>query len=214
MCNIKFPLLPLCAFLWISALMAADETEKKKSAATGTEQAVAKAPEPASAQPEVPDYKIAPLDTLDIRVFLDKDVTGEYKVAASGSVSLPLVKKVKVAGLTSSQVEEELEKSLGVYLVDPQVTVTVKSYRKRTVSVFGEVRHPTTLEVPAEQKMDIVEALARAEGFTDKADKKNIQVTRNGKPIKLQLEKLLKNSSGEVFPLEPGDVVYVPQTFF
>src|SRR2546422_525944 len=148
MCNLKFTLLILGAFLSVGALMAADETVKSKSTATRAEPETAKAPEAASGQTEVPDYKIAPLDTLDIRVFLDKDVTGEYKVAASGSVSLPLVKKVPVAGLTASQVEEELEQSLGVYIVDPQVTVTVKSYRKRTVSVFGEVRRPTTVEVP------------------------------------------------------------------
>src|SRR5688500_16634792 len=63
--------------------------------------------------PDAPDYKIAPLDTLQVRVFLEDALTGEYKVAASGSVTLPLLKRVDVVGLTANQAEERIEGLLG-----------------------------------------------------------------------------------------------------
>src|SRR4051812_5025207 len=84
------------------------------------------------------DYKIAPLDILSIDVFNEKDLTKEQlRVSAQGEISFPLLVKVPVAGKTPAQVEDLMQDLLGKdYLVNPHVTVTVKTYRTRTVDVL------------------------------------------------------------------------------
>ena len=112
--------------------------------------------------------------------------------------------------------EELLKEKLGKdYLVDPQVIVTVKEYRTRTVSVIGQVNKPGVIALPAEQKMDILEAIAQAGDLTKGANKNRIEVSRKGKPYKFTLEELKKESHPDKkFWLEPGDVIYVHESFF
>lgn len=200
-------------------VMASAALAEPGAVSTTTTNAVAKEAQPGTPSleglPDSDDYKIAPLDTLQVRVFLEDTLTGEYKVAASGSVTLPLLKRVEVVGLTANQAEERIEKLLGQdFLVEPQVSVTVKSYRKRSVTILGEVKQGTSIELPAEQKMDIMEAISRAGGFTEKADKQSIKVTRDGKQLILRLDKLLKAGGENIYSLQPGDVIYIPQRFF
>ena len=101
------------------------------------------------------------------------------------------------------------------YIVDPQVIVTVKEYRTRTVSVIGQVNKPGVIALPAEQKIDILEALAQAGDLTKVANKNRIEVSRKGKTQKFTLDELKKQTDAEKkFWLEPGDVIFVHESFF
>ena len=136
--------------------------------------------------------------------------------SSSGTVTFPFLGSIEVKGKTPAEVEELLKEKLGKdYLVDPQVIVTVKEYRTRTVSVIGQVNKPGVIALPAEQKMDILEAIAQAGDLTKGANKNRIEVSRKGKPYKFTLEELKKESHPDKkFWLEPGDVIYVHESFF
>jgi protein involved in polysaccharide export with SLBB domain len=162
------------------------------------------------------DHKIAPLDIITIDVVGEKDLSKELRVSTSGTITFPFLGSIEVKGKTPAEVEsllkEKLEKD---YLVDPQVIITVKEYRSRTVSVIGQVNKPGVIALPAEQKLGILEAIAQAGDLTKSANKNRIEVSRKGKTQKFTLDDLKKDTNPEKkFWLEPGDVIYVHESFF
>jgi len=163
------------------------------------------------------DHKIAPLDIINIDVVGEKDLSKEnLRVSSSGTITFPFLGNVEVKGKTPAEVENLLKEQLGKdYLVNPQVIVTVKEYRSRTVSVIGQVNKPGNIALPAEQKMGILEAIAQAGDLAKSANKNRIEVSRKGKTQKFTLDDLKKDTSPEKkFWLEPGDVIYVHESFF
>jgi len=163
------------------------------------------------------DHKIAPLDIINIDVVGEKDLSKEnLRVSSSGTITFPFLGSVEVKGKTPAEVENLLKEKLGEdYLVNPQVIVTVKEYRSRTVSVIGQVNKPGNIALPAEQKMGILEAIAQAGDLAKSANKNRIEVSRNGKTQKFTLDDLKKDTNLEKkFWLEPGDVIYVHESFF
>jgi len=162
------------------------------------------------------DHKIAPLDIITIDVVGEKDLSKELRVSTSGTITFPFLGSIEVKGKTPAEVESLLKEKLGKdYLVDPQVIITVKEYRSRTVSVIGQVNKPGVIALPAEQKLSILEAIAQAGDLAKSANKNRIEVSRNGKTQKFTLDDLKKDINPEKkFWLEPGDVIYVHESFF
>jgi len=162
------------------------------------------------------DHKIAPLDIINIDVVGEKELSKELRVSSSGTITFPFLGSLEVKGKTPAELEELLKEKLGKdYLVDPQVIVTVKEYRARTVTVMGQVNKPGVIGLPAEQKVEILEAIAQAGDLSKTAKKNRIEVNRKGKTFKFTLDDLKKESDPEKkFWLEPGDVIYVYEAFF
>jgi polysaccharide export outer membrane protein len=162
------------------------------------------------------DHKIAPLDIITIDVVGEKDLSKELRVSTSGTITFPFLGSIEIKGKTPAEVERLLKEKLGKdYLVDPQVIITVKEYRSRTVSVIGQVNKPGVIALPAEQKLGILEAIAQAGDLAKSANKNRIEVSRKGKTQRFTLDDLKKDTSPEKkFWLEPGDVIYVHESFF
>src|SRR5438552_4660594 len=162
------------------------------------------------------DHKIAPLDIIMIDVVGEKDLSKELRVSSSGTITFPFLGSIEVKGKTPAEVENLLKEKLGKdYLVDPQVIITVKEYRSRTVLVIGQVNKAGLIALPAEQKMGILEAIGQAGDLAKSANKNRIEVSRKGKTQKFTLDDLKKDTSPEKkFWLEPGDVIYVHESFF
>ena len=162
------------------------------------------------------DHKIAPLDIIMVDVVGEKDLSKELRVSTSGTITFPFLGSIEVKGKTPAEVETLIKEKLGKdYLVDPQVIITVKEYRSRTVLVIGQVNKPGLIALPAEQKLGILEAIAQAGDLAKSANKNRIEVSRNGKTQKFTLDDLKKDTSPEKkFWLEPGDVIYVHESFF
>ena len=164
------------------------------------------------------DHRIAPLDIINVTVVGEKDLTLELRVSSGGTITYPYLGSLAVKDLTTAELETALKEKLREgYLVDPQVVVTVKEYRQRNVSVIGQVNRPSVVTLPAEQRMDILEAIAAAGGLTAAAKKSGIEVIRQGqkKPYRFKLDDLKKESDPEKkFWLEPGDVINVEESVF
>lgn len=163
-----------------------------------------------------PDRKIDAQDVLTIYIVGEKDLPLEYPVTSTGTIQFPFVDTVDVKGKTPSQVAADLKEALGKdYFVDPQVFVIVKQYRKQYVRVMGQVYKPGLIDLPSEQKFDILDAVAAAGGLNNLANKDNITLTRKGKTQKLSLSKLkeIVDPAKKVW-LEPDDIIEVGQSFF
>ncbi len=165
---------------------------------------------------EVNDRKIAPSDIIIVEVFGEKDLSGEHRVQISGTIKFPLLGTVEVAGKTPVEVAAVLTQLLEAdYLVDPQVNVMVREYQLRTVSIIGCVNKEGAIELPAEQKLDILEGIARGGGFSQVANKNKIDLSRSGKTTRYQFDQLIKvRDPKKKIWLEPGDVIYVHESFF
>ncbi len=166
------------------------------------------------------DYRVSALDILSIMVFQEPDLSRDIKVSQTGSITFPLLDKVQVAGLRISEVEARLASLLGKdYIKNPQVTVTIKEYSPRRVSVLGEVKKAGSFEIPSEERMTLLQVIARAEGFTNLAKTDSIVIRRikNGKEEKIQVNatKLMNNEGNtKDIELEHGDIIVVPTRFF
>jgi polysaccharide export outer membrane protein len=110
------------------------------------------------------DYQVGPEDQLAIVIFGQDNLNRELRVNGQGEIAMPLVGVVKVAGLTPTQVEAKLEKLYNAnYLVNPQITVTVKEYRHQRVAVTGAVAKPGSYEIIGPRTL--LEVLSLAGGF-------------------------------------------------
>ena len=119
------------------------------------------------------------------------DVGNGYNVSSGGFIQFPFMGAVKVSGLTENQIRELLTRKLAKYVKDPELTVRVQNYRHRRVYIDGEVRNPG-LQVMDDLPMTLPEAINRAGGFTEAADRSSILLTRHGHTIHIDLPELTR----------------------
>ena len=122
-------------------------------------------------------YKIAPMDTLNVKVFKMPDLSGDYDVDLAGRISMPLIGEVPAADLTTAQLDDELTQRLGAkYLEHPDVSVGLKASTRRTVTVDGAVNKSGSF--PAMGPMTLMQAVAAAGGTRDDANARRVAVFR------------------------------------
>jgi protein involved in polysaccharide export with SLBB domain len=84
-------------------------------------------------------YHIGISDLVTVQVYKNADISGDYQVGPDGTISLPLVGSVAASGVSEKDLAERLRQKLTDFLVDPQVSVTVKTYQSQYVYVAGSV---------------------------------------------------------------------------
>lgn len=165
------------------------------------------------------DYKISPGDLLEINLFQQTDFDRKQRVRRNGAISLPLTGSVKLAGLTVIEAETVLSEKLKEYVVNPQVTIFIAEYGNKKVFVLGEVAKPGSFELPTEAGLTVIEAVSLAGGFTPIAAPDRTKIIRSvggrNRSIPIEISAVIKRGEKHKdIPLEPDDIVYVPQSFF
>ena len=164
------------------------------------------------------DYVLVVGDVVELNVFREPDLTTQATIARDGTVQLPLIREVKLAGLTIRDAREQLR---GLYdkkfLVDPQVFLNVVKYAERKFTIMGQVARPGSYELQGGERMDLLEAIGLAGGFTRIANRGRVIVQRRTAgevtAIKANAKRM---SEGKEPPLEiqPGDVITVSESWF
>lgn len=163
------------------------------------------------------DYVMQPSDLLRIIVFQEPDLQRDVRITQEGSVSLPLIGTIELQGKSVHQAESILRQLYDRdFLVNPQISITVLEYAQRTVQVLGAVNSPGAIAFPSEQKMGLLEAIARAGGFSRLAERRRVRLTRtlaDGKTdnFTVNADELVQGASNEPWLLVKGDVIYVPE---
>ena len=150
-------------------------------------------------------YRVGAGDRLTIRVAGEADLTADYVVDASGSISMPYVQSLSVAGLSTPQIEARIPQRLRAgYLRDPQVSVQVTTLRP--FYILGEVN--TAGSFAYQPGMTVQNAIAIAGGYGPRGDQRYVLLTR-------------KNSQGAqsykvpvTTQVYPGDIIYVRERWF
>lgn len=135
------------------------------------------APDAPTVVPLEQGYRIAPLDTLSVKVFKMPDLSGDYEVDLTGQIALPLIGSVSAVDLTTAELDQRLTAKLGEkYLQNPDISVGVKSSTRRNVTVDGAVAKVGTF--PVNGPMTLLQAVAQAGGPTQDANPRRVAIFR------------------------------------
>ena len=162
--------------------------------------------------PPPADYQIGPEDVLDISVWKNPELSRKVPVRPDGKISLPLVNDIQAAGLTPSELREQLAKKLAEFVPTPEVAVIVSEVQSLKVAVVGAVKTPGRfmLKSPA----TVLECIALAQGLTEFANRDKIVVLRQEgnttKRIPFNYRKVADSSDQDNFFVKPGDIIVVP----
>jgi polysaccharide biosynthesis/export protein len=160
------------------------------------------------------DYKIAPLDVIDISVFGVQELSRRVQVSSSGMISLPLIKTVTAGGRTTGELERDIAAKLDAgYLQSPQVSVFVKEYNSQRITIDGAVNKPGIF--PMTGKVSLIQAVALASGLSPLADPSGVLVFRqvNNQRTAARFD-LRQVRSGKIADpiLQAGDIVMVDES--
>ena len=163
------------------------------------------------------NYILQPSDVIQVSIFLEPDLEKSVRIEADGTVTLPLIKKVKVAELTVSDAQELITQLYNRdYLVDPQISVLVVSFSPKIIRVLGSVNRPGVVEMPPDREMTLTEAIASANGISRLGNPKSITIKRVNESGKTQqfevnFNRILMNANAKDMILKEGDTIWVPE---
>lgn len=160
---------------------------------------------------------MGPGDVLRVSSFQHNEISGEFQVTDEGTITYPLLGLVSIEGMSVSDVaallETELEKD---YFVDVSLTVEVKEFRSKPVTVLGEVRNPGTYFLKG--RTTLTQMLANLGGFTGSAggvlELRRVETGDDGAPVQrtytYDISGLVARGEGENVVLTGGDIIWVP----
>jgi len=180
-------------------------------------------------------YRLGPQDSLMISVWGHSDFAGSSGGSSSGGGSsgsgssvgtsnsgggrtvdsegflfLPLVGQVKASGKTINEFRAELTKRIARFIPDPQVDVSVTSYRSQKVFISGSVGKPGNVYI-TDQPLRVTDAISNAGGVLEKSDLYNVVLTRGDEIVTLNLDRLFYSGDLKLnFLLADGDVITIP----
>ena len=164
------------------------------------------------------DYVLVIGDVVELNVFREPDLQTQATIARDGTVQLPLIREVKLAGLTIRDAREQLR---GLYdkkfLVDPQVFLNVVKYAERKFTIMGQVARPGSYELQGGERIDLLEAIGLAGGFTRIANRGRVIIQRReGDSVTAIRANAKRMADGKEVPIEvqPGDVITVSESWF
>jgi polysaccharide export outer membrane protein len=176
-------------------------------------------PAPASAATPEYRYLIGPLDTVNIIVWRNPELSLAVPVRPDGFISTPLVEDLLALGRNPTDLARDLEKALGKYARDPVVTVVVTGFSgaaSEQIRIVGEATRPQA--IPYRQNMTLLDVMIQVGGLTDFADGNGAVLVRGkeeGRQYSVRIKDLIKRGdiSANV-DVRPGDVLIIPQGWF
>lgn len=154
---------------------------------------------------QVQDYTMGVGDKMEITVYNQEKLSGDFTVNSVGDIAFPLLESVRAEGLTTKELEESIKAALTPkYINDPKVSVQL--VKRRDIYILGEVNKPGKYEyIP---NMTLLEAVATAEGYTPRAAEKSAEIRRKNKDQVIIFEGGVDNV------LMPGDTVIIKRRLF
>jgi protein involved in polysaccharide export with SLBB domain len=161
---------------------------------------------------------VGPGDIFAVSVLGEKDLPQEFRVQPDGSIDFPYLDRVPVAGLEPQDIEELIKKELieRKILVAPQVTLVVKQYNSKKVSIIGAVAKPGVISWS--EGMKLIDAIWISGGLTPLADGDHVRITRIVGPKRtvtatISVDDITDGKLSDV-PLQAGDTIKVGQRIF
>jgi protein involved in polysaccharide export with SLBB domain len=167
--------------------------------------------------PPVESTTVGVGDLFSLTIVGEDKLPKEFRVAPDGSVDLPYIHRVQVAGLEPQEIAELVRAKLieGQVLRDPSVAVDVREYNSKRVVVLGQVQKPGSF--PLTPGFTLIQAISLAGGFNSIANRDRVNLTRHtgkqSKTIVLSVDAITDGSLPDL-PLQSGDTVFVTERVF
>ena len=160
------------------------------------------------------EYRLHLHDVVQIKIFSRPELWSAQEVCSDGWISLPLIGEVYAVGRTPSQLDRELTRKYGKYIVDPEVAVILREFNLDRIYVGGEVRQPG--EIRFSGPLTLIQALFAAGGFHETASLSKCFVIHSvGMETEsretFDVKKIMKNKAPDPL-LRPFDVVVLPES--
>ena len=204
--------------LTLVASIAGARTSSAQMPAGGTQPSAVAAPAArvapvAGAVSPPSDYIIGADDLLSVVFWRDKDMSSDVAVRPDGKISLPLLNDVQAAGLTPTQLRDQLTESAKQYISEPNVTIVVRQINSRKVFVTGQVQKPGPYVLGG--STTVLQLIATAGGVLEYAHSNKIIVmrTENGRQTSHPFDYkgvISGKNLRQNIELKPGDTVIVP----
>ncbi|MGC2166046.1 MAG: polysaccharide biosynthesis/export family protein [Gallionella sp.] len=160
---------------------------------------------PASTVSGMSNYRLGSGDSVSINVFDEKEMSvDKARLSDAGTISIPMLGEVVVAGTTVSELESRIVQGLKEYLVNPRVMVTIDQYRDFFVN--GQINKPGNF--PYQPGLTVRKAVAIAGGFRDRASQSHVAIIHEDDPS----HTAVKADLGTL--VQPGDIITVEESFF
>jgi polysaccharide export outer membrane protein len=176
---------------------------------------------PAAWSGDAAGYVVGPSDVLRVQVWKQPELSGTYTVSSDGAITLPLIGRVDVRGLTTSRVEDVLTRRLAEgYLREPQVVVSIEQHRSQRIFISGAVHRPGAMLLDG--PLTLLEALARAGTLTERAGRTAMiarprtsgdgpaPFTGASEIVRVDLAALERGDLDSNLALRDGDTIVIP----
>ena len=167
------------------------------------------------------EYVLQAGDEIDIQVYREPELSGTFQMNPAGEIRHSLAGSMALAGKTVEEAETYVTQKLAKdYLVNPRVILKLVSTQSSQIVVLGEVEKPGVYPLAFGESMTLLQAIAGAGGFTELASPDRVRIVRrmpDGRQttLKIRVSDLLGGRGKQQdIPLEPNDVVMVPEVVF
>jgi polysaccharide biosynthesis/export protein VpsN len=160
---------------------------------------------------------VGPGDLFVMEIVGEQELPREYQVASDGSVDLPYLHTVPVAGLEPQEIALLIRKLLMEkgFLSDPSVIVQIKEYNSRRITIMGQVAKPGTF--PYNAGMTLLQAISEAGGPTGIANIDRVtlirRVGKGSRTVMISIGSIMEGRSADI-PLQSGDRIFVDERIF
>jgi len=181
--------------------------------------APAQTPPSTNAAFQTRDYRLAPNDLLDFRVFQESELDAVVRVSGDGVASFALIGPVQIGGRTIAEATELIEARYREgYLKNPQVSLTVRSYARKLFTILGQVQKPGSYDMQGTNQITLLQAIGMAGGYTKIADPANVTVKRlepgGERVLKFNAKRMARGDDKTSFFIKTGDVISVGESIF
>ena len=165
---------------------------------------------PVTTGPVPPDYILGPGDSVRVQLFGNTNGIYEFEVTRDGTLTLPELGPITVAGLPFSEFRADVRRRVEEMLIGTQVSVTMGKLRTIGVFVLGDANRPGSYIVNS--LATISTALYLSGGISEIGSLRNIELKRQGQAIaRLDLyDLLIRGDTSNDRRLQPGDVIFIP----
>ncbi len=166
------------------------------------------------------DYVIGPGDTIRVFVLRNPELGADVPVRPDGKITTPLVQDMIAVGKTPSELGRDIEKVIGEYVRSPQVSVIVLQPASAfsQIRVVGQAISPRS--IPYRSGMTVLDVVIAVGGLSEFAAGNRTRLVRTAKDgtvkkVRIRLEDLIgKGDMSQNLPMEPGDVLIIPESAF
>ena len=163
------------------------------------------------------NYVLKVSDVIELDVYQERDLNKSVRIEGDGTVSLALVGRVKLAGMTVGEGKSLITDLYNRdYLVDPQISLLVVSFSPKVLHILGSVRSPGVVNIPPDRDLTLTEALSMVGGVTRMGNPRAIKIKRldqdgSTRLIEVNFSKVVQDPDVTDLVLNEGDTIWVPE---